>query len=455
MKLFFLNGPRQGENVDLTPPGISIGREEDNDVQLLIAGVSRYHAKLTFDGTNWQIQDLGSTNGTHVNGKPVSGALPLREGDSIAIGDQRLIFGTKLKKVEPALKPITQPSPKPVPAPDAPTITSGPVPSSEKISADTLFRSKKKKEAVPGKGPEKQRKFKLLYPVLVFALAVIVLAVFVKLNMLDSKQPAETKPVREKPDFVLNYERIKVEPANIFRFSLTVENESAEFTLDDLKYGRHFQKSFKAVPARALNDLRDAVLGTEFMKLKQEPLNDLVTGKIDETRKLTIILNHNENTITVRNNFAKSSFETIERAIEKFSDDNGLSSVSMNVEEMKDYAIQTFRKAEDLFQSYQAKPENLREAIARYKLAMEYLDQFVPKPAEWELARRHLAEAEQLFEKLRKDLDFNIQQYYRLNDYARASAECQKAMDLLGPDSKAYLKIKSIKLEMDRKLRRK
>ena len=127
----------------------------------------------------------------------------------------------------------------------------------------------------------------------------------------------------------------------------------------------------------------------------------------------------------------------------------------MNVEEMKEYAIQTFRKAEDLYRSYQAKPENLREAITRYKLAMEYLEQFSPKPAEWDLARKHLADAELRFEKLRKDLDFNIQQYYRLKDYARASAECQKAMDLLGPDSKAYIKLKSIKLEMDKQLRRK
>ena len=190
------------------------------------------------------------------------------------------------------------------------------------------------------------------------------------------------------------------------------------------------------------------------MQLQQEPLNDLVTGKVDETRKLTVILNNRENTIVVRNNYAKSSFENIERAIEKFSDDNGLSSVSMNVEEMREYAIQTFRKAEDLFNSYQAKPENLREAITRYRLAMEYLEQFSPKPREWEVARRHLAEAEQLFDKLRKDLEFNIQQYYRLSDFTRAAAECQKAMDLLGPDSKAYSKLKAIKLDCDNQLRR-
>ena len=445
MKLFFLNGPRKGENIALTPPGISIGREEDNDVQLLIPGVSRYHAKLTFDGTSWKLRDLGSTNGTKVNGTPISGESMLNEGDTLGIGDQVLIFGTRLPKRER----------KAVPAAAEPEKNPVHIPAPGKISAETLFGSRNKKESKNGNGPEKQRKFKLLYPVLVFALAVIVLAVFVKLNMVEPKQTASADIPQAKPDFVLHYERLRVEPANIFRFSLTVENGKAEFSLDDLKYGRHFQKTFKTVPQRAQNNLRDSILDTEFMTLKQEPLNDLVSGKVDETRKLTVILNNRQNSITVRNNFAKSSFEAIERAIEKFSDDNGLSSVSMNVEEMKEYAIQTFRKAEDLYRSYQAKPENLREAITRYKLAMEYLEQFSPKPAEWDLARKHLADAELRFEKLRKDLDFNIQQYYRLKDYARASAECQKAMDLLGPDSKAYIKLKSIKLEMDKQLRRK
>ena len=88
MKLFFLNGPRKGENIELAPPGISIGREEDNDVQLLVAGVSRYHAKITFNGSDWRIQDLGSTNGTKVNGKPIQSPVPLQENDAIAIGDQ-------------------------------------------------------------------------------------------------------------------------------------------------------------------------------------------------------------------------------------------------------------------------------------------------------------------------------------------------------------------------------
>lgn len=444
MKLFFLNGPRQGTCMELTPPGVSIGREVDNDVQLLVTGVSRYHAKITFNGFAWSILDLGSTNGTRLNGKQISAETALTAGDSIVIGDQTLVFAEHLAAPESKAE-----APAPPPAPEQP-----PKPSVDLKSLETLFsKDRKKEEEKKGTAPA-QKKFKLLYPVLVFALALIVLAVFVKLNIVEPKTENSRAAAVKKPDFVLSYQRTKTEPGNIFRFALTVENDTAFFTLDDLKYGRHFQKTIPSVPAQATRDLRDAILATDFMKLQQDP-EDVVTKDVDETRTLTIVQNNRQNTITVRNNFAKSSFEAIERAIDRFSDDNGLISVSMNVEEMKKYADLTFRKAEDLYKSYQAKPENLRQAISRYKLSMEYFEQFTPKPPEWDEARKHLAEAEQTFEKLRRDLEFNIQQFYKLRDYARASAECQKAMDLLGPDSKAYPKLKTYKLEFDRQLRKK
>ena len=141
MKLFFLNGPRKGENIALTPPGISIGREEDNDVQLLIPGVSRYHAKLTFDGTSWKLRDLGSTNGTKVNGTPISGESMLNEGDTLGIGDQVLIFGTRPPKRER----------KAVPAAAEPEKNPVHIPAPGKISAETLFGSRNKKESKNGR----------------------------------------------------------------------------------------------------------------------------------------------------------------------------------------------------------------------------------------------------------------------------------------------------------------
>ena len=147
MKLFFLNGPRQGTCMELTPPGVSIGREVDNDVQLLVTGVSRYHAKITFNGSAWSILDLGSTNGTRLNGKQISAETALAAGDSIVIGDQTLVFAERLAAPESKAE-----APAPPPAPEQP-----PKPSVDLKSLETLF-SKTEKKRRKRKGPRRLRK---------------------------------------------------------------------------------------------------------------------------------------------------------------------------------------------------------------------------------------------------------------------------------------------------------
>ncbi len=72
-----------------------VGRGDDADVVLDDPGVSRRHAevRVTTDGPHLvaHIRDLGSTNGTFVDGDRVTGA-ELREGSSITLGRTRLTF---------------------------------------------------------------------------------------------------------------------------------------------------------------------------------------------------------------------------------------------------------------------------------------------------------------------------------------------------------------------------
>jgi hypothetical protein len=74
---------RQGSNV--------IGRGTDADLQLLDQGISRRHLDIQFDGNYATAYDLGSTNGTSVNGHEV-GSQVLRHGDVVRIGHTRLVF---------------------------------------------------------------------------------------------------------------------------------------------------------------------------------------------------------------------------------------------------------------------------------------------------------------------------------------------------------------------------
>jgi predicted component of type VI protein secretion system len=78
---------------DLDTP-VTIGREDDNLVQLNDERVSRFHAKLQSDGEQIILTDLDSTNGTRVNGHPVHMRV-LQDGDQLTIGRCVLLFGQR------------------------------------------------------------------------------------------------------------------------------------------------------------------------------------------------------------------------------------------------------------------------------------------------------------------------------------------------------------------------
>jgi len=77
---------KQGGNV--------VGRGQEADFRLPDTGVSRRHLEITWDGHSAMLADLGSTNGTTVNGTPVQ-TWQLAEGDVVRIGHSSLVFRTQ------------------------------------------------------------------------------------------------------------------------------------------------------------------------------------------------------------------------------------------------------------------------------------------------------------------------------------------------------------------------
>ncbi|MCX4965535.1 DUF1707 and FHA domain-containing protein [Streptomyces sp. NPDC079020] len=81
------------------PYPLLIGRDPGNGLRLNHETVSRLHAELTVQGSRWVLRDLGSTNGTCVNGQRVVGSVPVRDGDQVSFG--RMSFRLTAQALRP------------------------------------------------------------------------------------------------------------------------------------------------------------------------------------------------------------------------------------------------------------------------------------------------------------------------------------------------------------------
>jgi hypothetical protein len=69
-----------------------IGRDSSNSVTINDAEISRKHSRLSFQGGKYVLEDLGSTNGTFVNGQRLAGPVVLKPGDVVSLGEQIVLM---------------------------------------------------------------------------------------------------------------------------------------------------------------------------------------------------------------------------------------------------------------------------------------------------------------------------------------------------------------------------
>ncbi len=89
--LVVIKGDCLGARVELTGRPLVIGRGSHAGFRIVHRSVSRQHCRLTLKGEHWQVEDLGSTNRTLVNGVAIDRAV-LSDGDCIGIGETVLKF---------------------------------------------------------------------------------------------------------------------------------------------------------------------------------------------------------------------------------------------------------------------------------------------------------------------------------------------------------------------------
>ena len=125
-KLVVLSAGFNGRTHELNVDKTTIGRVEDNTFQIADPSVSSHHCEIILRGTDVVIHDLGSTNGSFINGEKISESV-LRPGQTLKLG-----------QIELQLVPDGAPIPAPKPAPGAPA-PSAPAPAQQQRKMDSTM----------------------------------------------------------------------------------------------------------------------------------------------------------------------------------------------------------------------------------------------------------------------------------------------------------------------------
>ena len=143
-QLVVRSGPTPGKIFPIMKTEVIIGRDSSADILVNDAEVSRHHAVIKFNANGYSIEDLGSTNGTVINGQRITGPHMIMGGELISLGEHiSLVFEPQPvidpdativsnylvpPPVQPQIQPISVPSAfKPVAQPIAQPI-SQPIP---------------------------------------------------------------------------------------------------------------------------------------------------------------------------------------------------------------------------------------------------------------------------------------------------------------------------------------
>ncbi len=103
-RLIVKQGPQIGIAFPIVQNQLLLGREEACDIRIQDAESSRHHCEITWQNGAFVVQDLGSSNGTFVNGAQITAPTKLNAGDKIGVGQTVFVL-----ELEPKIKAVPTP----------------------------------------------------------------------------------------------------------------------------------------------------------------------------------------------------------------------------------------------------------------------------------------------------------------------------------------------------------
>lgn len=414
MKLLYLNGKFEGRSVPVNPPGLSIGREADNDVVVTEELASRYHAKITLDNGVWHVEDLGSSNGTFLNGAQLAGKSPLSIQDEIRIGQLRIQFADD--------------------------------------NATFPAAAGKGNAAAAGAGGTGGRKSRTH----VLGLALIVLmAIFAVAFALQIKKSGTHKPAVNVSDAATNaplkfyYEVTTLNADSVYRYELGLTDGTLHIATDDLINMQHQTKD-KVLTDEQIADLQSFLLTPEFLDLKPEPAmkSELGMARV----RLMISKGNVGNYVDYLNLAIKPPiFTSIESELEDLGQKE-FGVFRLTREERLEKARALFTVATQLQESRGVKESNLFDSIDAYNNVLILLEGLADPPDYYAEAFKQKQIVEHELDEMIKDYTVTAQIHTRAGKLQEAREQYEKIRELVPPNHPAHRAAKEAIIRLQRQI---
>lgn len=464
-QLTVLLGSSAGRTFDVPDSGATLGRSRMADIQLPDGGLSRLHCRFYRENGVGMVQDLGSSNGTAINGREI-GTDPVRisDGDCVAVGETALrISGVTESsearlRMEPLVPPVAPQIPE-VPAfPAAPAAESAPAAAPDPLpEVPDLFGETPPSAATPpvdlglaasGEGEEKRRN---PLPGLIFALAailVLLLGAAIIFTLGDEKQE-ERKPrsLAEKTadqPFEFAYERLSITEASLFRYTLTYSASGMlSLSIDDLGAADRSFKKEKQLSDHARKMLRKEVETADYSAIRELFPERSPDGITLRRKSLTLVTGPEIWTRTAEN-VDNRAFDALCERLELFSrNELGAWATQFSVPELEAMGREQLSVAQRYWEQRDLGDDKLFQAVTAYRKGVSALETLNPKPAFAQDLSAGLREAEALLDVRYEAASFAVDQAMNTQRYDRAAEELQRIVRMI-PDRDDERNIKAM-----------
>ncbi|MEG2724534.1 MAG: FHA domain-containing protein [Kiritimatiellia bacterium] len=396
MTLLIKEGPSTGEQFTIPEAGATVGRSRLADFHIEDGRLSRLHCRLSYDADLLIVQDLGSSNGTSVNGQSIGEELQkLLPGDLIALGDT--VLEIKAEGADPSVESV-----------DEHAVDLGLSPADENKKASGRQRRP------------------LLGLMIVLAVLLIVIVGAGAFFMFGQTAPAK-KVLSRLADssgqpFEFRYERLSMESKKLFRYILTYDAPGVlTLSVDDLgDADRSFSKS-KVLNERAREALKKEIIDSNYTRIGEllpERSADSVTLR---RRVLTIVLGTEIWTRTAEN-ASRRDFDALCERLETFGrNELGAWATQFSVGELREMGREQLAIGDRYWEQRDLGDEKLFLSLVAYKKGLSALETLNPKPDFAEELQQRLHRAEKLLNEHYEEASFTVDQALNTQRYEAAA----------------------------------